>query len=207
MYVGTKTKSGNPVELAGLHGGRLYGIQVTDGGANYAAGAVPRENAGAVDGTFALIDVTDYALGLGSELQAVSAARGITEFARPEGGFWDTREARSFYWATTGAMINGVRQTARLYKLTFDSIDQPTGGTIDLVVDSAKLLGADGAEARGFDNVTVDGAGRVLVQEDAGDDYIGKVWSIDPDTGAGDADSRVGSESIRPGCRRFPDGR
>ena len=203
VYVGTKTKSGNPVELAGLHGGRLYGIQVTDGGANYAAGAVPRENAGAVDGTFALIDVTDHALGLGSDLQAASAARGITEFARPEGGFWDTREARSFYWATTGAMINGTRQSARLYRLTFDSIDQPTGGTIDLVVDSADLVGADGAEARGFDNVTVDGAGRVIVQEDAGDDYIGKVWSIDPTTGAATQILESDRNRFAPGAAGF----
>ena len=35
--------------------------------------------------------------------------------------------------------------------------------------------------ARGFDNITVDGAGRVVVQEDGGDnDYITKIWRVDP---------------------------
>ena len=49
------------------------------------------------------------------------------------------------------------------------------------IVDSANLTGSDGERARGFDNITVDGAGRILVQEDGGDtDYITKTWLVDP---------------------------
>ena len=159
VYVGTKTNTGNAVQRAGLHGGRLYGIRVIDGGANYGGGAAPLENKGAIRGRFDLVDVSAYAPGLGTALQDASVALGVTEFARPEDGAWDTVNARSFYWATTGAVVDGAQQSARLYKVTFDSLTQPTGGTIDVVVDSATLTGTDGEKARGFDNITVNGAG------------------------------------------------
>jgi Bacterial protein of unknown function (DUF839). len=169
VYVGTKSNSGNAVERAGLQGGKLYGVKVTNGGA--------------VDGTFQLVDVSDAALGTGTELQATSVNRGITEFARPEGGFWDTKDDHSLYFAVTGASVDGHLQSSRLYKLTFDSIAQPTGGTITLAVDSDTLTGTDGLTARNFDNVTVDGSGKVVIDEDAGDsDYVSKVWLFDPAT-------------------------
>ena len=133
MYVGTKTNAGNPVERAGLQGGRLYGIKVVDGGVNYGGGAVSRENSGAITaGRFELVDVSSYALGSGAALNTASVNLGVTDFARPEDGHWDSANTRTFYWATTGAVINGVPQSARLYKLNFDSLEQPTGGTIDL---------------------------------------------------------------------------
>ena len=183
VYVGRKRATGNPVERAGLSGGRLYGIRVVDGGARY-PGAVPRENNGPIRGRFELVDVSAYATGSGTNLQSASVGLGITEFARPEDGHWDSVDAASFYWATTGANVDGAWQTARLYRLTFDSLEQPTGGTIELVVDSATLTGTDGIKARGFDNVTVDSAGRVVVQEDGGDNaYIAKTWLIDPARG------------------------
>jgi hypothetical protein len=183
VYVGTKKTAGNPAVRAGLHGGRLYGIKVVDGGPNYGGGAVARENNGAINGRFQLVEVSQHALGSGTDLNSASVALGITDFARPEDGHWDNVNARSFYWATTGLSLDGAWQTARLYKLTFDSLAQPTGGTIELVVDSAQLRGADGATARGFDNITVDGAGRIVVQEDGGDnDYITKIWRVDPVT-------------------------
>jgi len=55
------------------------------------------------------------------------------------------------------------------------------GGTIDLMVDSAALVGTDGQVARSFDNITVSSNGTVLVEEDPGSDaYLGKTWKIKP---------------------------
>ena len=108
---------------------------------------------------------------------------GVTEFAKPEDGHWDTKHPRVFYFVTTGASIGAPAQTqtSRLYKLTFDSIRNPTGGTIELVIDSKDLIGTDGQSARSFDNMTVDGEGHVILQEDPGSSaYIGKVWDVDP---------------------------
>jgi hypothetical protein len=183
VYVGTKRTAGNPVERAGLHEGKLYGIRVTNGGINYAGGAVVRENKGAINGSFELVDVTDAALGTGANLQSVSVARGVTDFARPEDGAWDTRDSRTFYLAITGASIDGTTQSARLYRLVFDSISAPTGGTIELAVDAGNLTATDGATGKGFDNVAVDATGRVFVMEDGGaDDHVSKVWMFDPAT-------------------------
>ena len=184
VYVGDKQDYGNPVERAGLQNGALYGIKITNGGANYGAGAVPLENNGAVNGDFALLPFTRaQAAGTGAALQALSVANGVTEFARPEDGHWDTQNPNAFYWVTTGATLGGKVQSAKLYKLTFDSLANPTGGTIELVVDAATLIGTDGAAARSFDNMVVDADGNVLVQEDpGGNDYIAKTWKIEPRT-------------------------
>ncbi len=185
VYVGDKRRDGNAVEQAGLQYGRLFGVKVIDGGTNYSGAPVPRENAGAISGTFVLEDVSDVATGAGSVLQSTSITRQITELARPEDGAWDTRNSRVFYFVTTGATVDGSTQAARLYKLTFDSLRNPTGGTIELVVDSATLTGTDGAAARSFDNIAVDGRGDVLVQEDpGGNPYIAKTWKISPQSPA-----------------------
>lgn len=179
LYVGDKRSYGNPVEKAGLQHGKLYGVKVVDGGANYANGPVPLENAGAVNGRFVLDDLSDVATGSGAVLQATSVARSVTEFARPEDGHWDARNPKVFYWVTTGRS----GQTARLYKFTFDSIANPTGGTVETVLDSASLVGTDGRAARSFDNMVVDGVGNILIQEDPGSaSYVAKTWKINPDT-------------------------
>ncbi len=171
VYVGTKRAVGNAVERAGLAGGTLFGVKVS---------GVPFEDTGAIAGSFSLEDVSG-ARASGATLQAYSRSVGVTEFARPEDGAWDTQDPRAFYFVTTGATVNGRPQTSRLYKLTFDTIENPTGGTIQLVLDSASLTGNDGQVARFFDNITVARDGAVLVQEDPGNQaYIAKTWRVDP---------------------------
>jgi hypothetical protein len=182
VYVGDKKDIGNPAERAGLTGGSLFGIRVNNGGANYANGPVARENNGSVNGTFTLVNVSDVAVGSSAALDATSIARGITNFARPEDGAWDTQNPRVFYFVVTGANIDGQGQSARLYRLTFDSISNPTGGTIELVVDRANLTPSTPTFAQ-FDNITVAGDGSVLVQEDPGNNpYLAQTWHVNPTT-------------------------
>lgn len=204
VYVGDKRKEGNPVERAGLHGGRLYGLRVTDGGPNYGNGPVALENAGPVEGRFELIDLSEHAMAGGAELQNIARAAGVTGFARPEDGHWDTRDPKVFYWVTTGATFDGRRQPARLYRLTFDSLAEPRGGTIELVVDSAALTGPDGRPARNFDNIVVDGRGRVLIQEDPGNDaHLARIWEIDPLTRRGSAIFEANPRFFSPASPAF----
>jgi hypothetical protein len=180
FYVGDKQRSGNPVEQAGLQYGKLYGVRVNNGGAHYGNGLVKLET-GAINGSFELVDMSDIvALDSGAQMQTQSTARDVTEFARPEDGHWDTKNPNVFYWVTTGR--SGA--TARLYRFTFDSIANPTGGTVETVLDSASLVGTDGQVARSFDNMVVDGDGNILIQEDpGGSDYIAKTWKFNPATG------------------------
>jgi hypothetical protein len=193
VYVGEKQRYGNPVVQAGLQYGKLFGVKVT---------GFPSET-GVLSGRFSLEDVSDLALGSGAELQNQSIVRGITEFARPEDGAWDTKNPKVFYFVTTGTSSSARavgEQSARLYKLTFDSLKNPAkGGTIEMVVDRAELDNVD-LETRPtgvamFDNMTVDGAGNVLIQEDpGGNDYAAVTWKVDPSERKRKADGTINPE-------------
>jgi uncharacterized protein DUF839 len=197
MYIGDKRYDGNPVERAGLVGGALFGIKVTNGGVNYGGAAVTRENSGAiVSGTFVPAAVSAHAnlaVGAGAALQADTLAAGVTEFARPEDGAWDPARPNVFYFVTTGANISGAVgpragwQWARLYKLTFADISTPAmGGTIELITDALSVPRIGGEvppQVAMFDNIAVDGRGHVLIQEDpGGNNYLAKTWDVDPFT-------------------------
>lgn len=177
LYVGNKQSTGTIIQRAGLQGGKLYAVKVTNGGPNYGGGAVRIENAGAINGRFALVDMSAHARASSDVLDARSDQAGATEFARPEDGHWDPSNPRVFYFAVTGTPT----QSARLYRLRFDGTAWPAGGTIELVLDSATLTGKDGQKARGFDNLTVSPNGTVMVQEDGGADvYLSKTWKVKP---------------------------
>ena len=222
VYVGDKRASGNPVERAGLVGGKLWGIRVTDGGANYPSDhPLRREYNGPINGTFDLVDMSDVAVGPGAALQSTGIDRNLTEFARPEDGAWDTQDPRVLYFVVTGANIRRLPppapqttptppqvdtnppfpQSARLYKLTFNSVINPTGGTIELVVDRAALHAnpvpppTEPLFAQ-FDNITVAGDGSVVVLEDPGDvPYIARAWLVNPHTKT--AQQILGSDPAR----------
>lgn len=200
LYVGDKQTSGNPVEQAGLMYGKLYGVRVNNGGAHYANGLAKLET-GAINGTFDLVDLSDIAaLDSGAQMQTQSTARDVTEFARPEDGHWDTKNPNVFYWVTTGR----TGATARLYKFTFDSITNPTGGRVETVLDAATMVGTDGQAARSFDNMVVDGDGNILIQEDpGGSDYIAKTWKFNPVTGVAVQIFENDRDRFLPGAPNF----
>lgn len=190
VWVGNKSNTGTAIDKAGLTNGTLYGVKVTNGGANYANAAVTRESAGAINGTFTLVAPTfstsNWGTTPGAAFQTASTTAGVTEFARPEDGAW--LNASTYVFNTTGASIIpsggtvGVTQSSRLYKLVFgNTSDFTQGGAISVIVDSANLRGRDGETARMFDNLTVGNDGLIYVQEDPGNvAYIAKHWVIDP---------------------------
>ncbi|MDP3334344.1 MAG: hypothetical protein Q8S55_20510, partial [Methylococcaceae bacterium] len=152
-YVGEKRAQGNPVEQAGLVGGRLYAIK--------AEGA-----------RFGLVELHDAAKLDGKALRTQAAKLGAALFARPEDGVWDTQNANIFYFTTT----DKVGGNTQLHRLQFDDVKQPTlGGSIEVVLNGRDI----GAEM--FDNLTVDDAGNVLIQEDPGKDArLAAIWKFDP---------------------------
>jgi hypothetical protein len=212
LYMGQKRFFGNPVEKAGLVGGSLFGIKVTNGGPNYAGGPVALEDNGPINGTFALAAVSahaDLATGANVALQADTVAAGVTQFARPEDVSWDPTNPNVLYFVTTGMRdAHGVWQWARLYRLRFHSINNPqAGGSIEMIVQGDTLSRVNGnglaPPATGlvlFDNLTVDGRGHVIVQEDpSSDGYLAKIWDINPVT-------RTGVEIFEADPARFSPG-
>jgi hypothetical protein len=164
FYLGTKTNAGSPIEKAGLTNGTLFGVKVS---------GVDTENSatGILSGTaFTLVDLGNVENATGAALDAASVTAGVTRFLRPEDGAWDPVHTNDFYFVTT----NAFSSPSRLWRLRFVDISNPAaGGTIDMLLD-----GSEGQ--RMFDNITIDRAGHVYLQEDVGNNaHLGKVWRYD----------------------------
>lgn len=158
IYVGDKQEEGNPVEMAGLTNGTSYQVKIdgyaTEGSVNGST-AIPNNLSAAA---FTLVNDNT-----GSGLNRV------------EDGAWDTQNPNRFYFVTTDSFTGNTR----LWRLTFADIANPTaGGTVDILLNGAvtgqKML----------DNMTVDNAGDVYMQEDVGNQpHNGKIWKYEPATG------------------------
>ncbi len=169
MYVGEKRAAGNPVELAGLMGGNLYAIKM--------------------DGNrFGFANLGDVSAMSGDDLEKTGLKAGVANFMRPEDGAWDLNHPNIFYFATTDK-IDG---TSQLFQLAFDDMTQPEKGGAIKVVLNARDIGA-----QMFDNITVAGDGKVLVEEDPGDNpHMASIWQFDPKTGKADKILRVAPEAF-----------
>jgi hypothetical protein len=200
VYVGTKLDKGNEIEKAGLHGGQLYGIKVAG------VPAEPRAD-GILSADFSLHPLGDVTAKTGVQLDADSDLGGVTHFLRPEDGAWDTRNPSVFYFVTTdrydsvkdttGTPANQVGRS-RLYRLTFSDIRDPeAGGRIDMLLN--------GTEAQQMlDNITVDGDGNLLMQEDpGGQQRLAKIWKFDPRSRSLVEVARHDPERFMPGGAKF----
>ena len=184
VYIGTKTNTGNAIQKAGLTNGQVYGIKASSN-VGY-SGAIALENATGINGTFTLAQIFDNATlpnKTGAQFQTESTRLGVTQFARPEDAHWLDHD--SLVFATTGATVNSISVSSKIYQLDFNSDDAngilTTGGNIKVVVNSANLTGKDGAKAQTFDNLTVGDDGLLYIQEDPGNAaYVAKHWIIDP---------------------------
>jgi hypothetical protein len=111
----------------------------------------------------------------------------VTTFSRPEDGAW--ADAKTFYFVTTDRLdqtdLAGKTQQGgtRLWKLNFN--DDYTGGTIDVVVDTANWdVATRGPKPNMFDNISVNADGTLTLLEDVGNaEHNGKVWQYAPING------------------------
>lgn len=167
VYVGEKRDTGNPVELAGLINGSLFALKV-DGG------------------RFKLASLGDVSEMSGDELEQAGRKAGASNFMRPEDGAWDVNNPNIFYFATTDK-IDGSSQ---LFRLAFDDELHPEQGGAISVVLNARDIGA-----QMFDNITVAGDGKLLIEEDPGNNsHAASIWQFDPETGKADKVAVVAPE-------------
>jgi hypothetical protein len=164
VYVGDKRSDGNAVERAGLTDGNLWGIRASF---EFDTNGSPQQSA------FLLESLGDVSGSTGAQLQAASTAAGVTEFGRPEDGAWDTLDPNRFYFVTTGT----ADAPTRLWALDFVDVSQPNlGGTVTQLLDGTEGI-------RSLDNLTVSASGKVVIQEDPGNNpRLAKVWQYDPKT-------------------------
>ena len=173
FYFGEKQATGSAVEKAGLVGGSLWGLRVSE-----LVGSADNETSATTLGgdyasAFTLVDLGDVGEDSGATLQTDREAAGVTEFLRPEDGQWSTIDPDVFYFVTT----NGFGAPSRLWSAEFDDASNPAGGgTIKMLLD-----GTEGQQM--LDNMTVTQDGKILMQEDPGSqNHLAKVWEYDPAT-------------------------
>lgn len=176
LYVGDKQATGNIVEKAGLSGGKLFGIKAdgigNQGSSENIVGTVP------ASGNFSLVEIANQNTLTGAQIDSSSDALGVSEFARPEDGAWDTIDPNRFFFVTTGS---GAAPN-RLWALDFTDVENPElGGTFTLLLD-----GTEGSVS--LDNIGVDADGKVWMQEDPGSaTRSARTWVYDPATDSLDA--------------------
>jgi len=173
MYAGTKTKTGEWYEKAGLTNGKLY-VMATDVlndnafRAKYAKGV-------SAPASFKVIDYKQN-----GKLQNDKARELGMTLARVEDGHFDPKKPNDYYFVTTEsnkdpkatasnpATPTVSRDGGALWRLRFVDINNPTKGA-----DLTMLL--DGSEAPYLskpDNIVVDDAGNILIQEDPGNNAL-----------------------------------
>ena len=177
FYAGDKKATGNAIDQAGLTGGHLFGIHLTEleGATNNNEPNTASPLGTDEKSTFTMLDLGDVSGMTGAQIDVASEAAGVTSFLRPEDGAWDTLNPNRFYFVTTDAF----NAPSRLWAADFNDARNPAlGGTIKLL-----LNGTEGQQM--FDNISVDSHGRVTLCEDVGNNaHLGKVWQYDPATDA-----------------------
>ena len=166
FYIGQKQKNGSEIDQAGLAGGKLYGVKTAE---------VVEDAKVGVIGAFVLAPMFGDGKATnksGMDLMADARERGVTAFSRPEDGVWDVKNANVYYFVTTDKFDGN----SRLYKMTFNQINNPAaGGFIESVLNSKDI----GAQM--FDNITMTADGKIYLQEDTGkQDHLASIWEFDP---------------------------
>jgi hypothetical protein len=181
VYIGKKQDTGNEIERAGLHGGSFYGVKLSGVALEFLA-SQPERGLPIADGTrFSLHNFGDVRSMSGAAIQTASEANMVTQFLRPEDGAWDTRNPNVFYFVTTDRFDSkkdgsGTQiARSRLHRLTFDDIKDPLlGGRYDVLLDGTE-------DHQMLDNMTVDGDGNLIIQEDPGEQpLLARIWKYYP---------------------------
>jgi hypothetical protein len=181
IWVGQKQNFGSEIEKAGLRNGVLNGLRVG------VAGAYKANEGAVVSGDrFELAAFSDQTNNSNfATLQAEAISQSVTQFRRVEDGAFDPNNPNDFYFVTTDQF--GASGFSKLWRLRFDDITNPAeGGVIETLINGAGV-GSNSAFGTGemFDNITVDDLGRVILQEDVGNQaHLGKVWAYDISSGA-----------------------
>ena len=158
VYAGTKQATGSPIARAGLTNGVRKAIAVAGFATESGALAFP------------------------DTAQPFTLADTGTVFDRPEDGAWDPSNPNDYYFVTTASMT----KHSRLWKLSFADATMPElGGTITKVLEGPDDDSIASVGPKMMDNLTVNGRGQVLIQEDTGGNaYLAGIDQYDPTTGA-----------------------
>jgi hypothetical protein len=161
FHFGTKSDTGTPVEMAGLSGGRLYGLRVD--------GYLDEGEVGIPSASFDLADLGDVTNSAAAQIEGAAVMQSATKFELPAGGAWEPVRGAYFYFVTTTSPDVG-----RLWRLRFESPADPlAGGVLEMLLD-----GSEGQ--RQLDGLAVDARGYVyLAERPGGDPRLSRILRYD----------------------------
>ncbi|HEX2704768.1 MAG TPA: alkaline phosphatase PhoX, partial [Candidatus Lustribacter sp.] len=206
VYVGKKERGfgKSPFAKAGLQNGTSHVIAVTDG----VGGLVPSDAAfraayGKGDKVrFSLSEVPWDATGAAQNAEADVEG---TSFDRIEDGQWDPRKRNVYYFVTTQGGEGTVQGAGNgggggLWRLTYDDVRNPSaGGTLELLLDGTEAINLVKP-----DNMTIDGRGNILLQEDPGNiDAVARIAAYRIADGALGQIATFDPALFTPGAPRF----
>jgi hypothetical protein len=183
IYDGVKRRHGNAFDRAGLTNGVNSVLHLVDDTITTDA----QFRAAYGTGTPVAFDLAEVDWDqTGAAQNAEAAAQGLS-LNRIEDGTWDPRHPDVFYFATTqGGDTTRVdpaiaRDGGGLWKVTFEDIERPRlGGTLELVLD-----GSEAPYLNKPDNMDIDDAGNLLIQEDPGNNAdLARIVAYDTHSGA-----------------------
>ncbi|MGI5491199.1 alkaline phosphatase PhoX [Microtetraspora malaysiensis] len=168
VYGGRKQASGSPMEKAGLTNGTLGVVDVV--GHGVATDAEFRAKYGKDTPAKVTFNPLDWKVN--GKQQNIDAEKAGLTLNRIEDGAFDPRHPNDFYFVTTSGgdttrspeQPNAPRDGGGLWRLRFADIEHPErGGTLTLLLD-----GSEAPYLNMPDNITIDGQGNLLIQEDPG---------------------------------------
>lgn len=172
VYVGTKQRSGPPVAKAGLTNGDDHVLDADN--AVVSTDAQWRTTYG--KGVSARVHLVDNEWDATGAVQNSTAKTDGLNLNRIEDGHWDPNHPNDFYFVTTqggltsppGTPTLDTFDTGGLWRLRWDDIEDPdSGATLTLLLDGSETP-SDGVKLNKIDNMTIDGHGNLLLQEDPG---------------------------------------
>ncbi|HEX7059716.1 MAG TPA: alkaline phosphatase PhoX [Solirubrobacterales bacterium] len=170
VHVGSKQKTGNPFDRAGLTNGTEYVLDLADEAVSTDAQFRATYGKGSpVEFTLGPDEAVDWDSS-GARQNADAAARGLS-LNRIEDGVFDPKRPNDFYFLTTEGSPGVVpsepsvtRDGGGLWRIRFADVDHPEqGGTIELLLD-----GTEAPYLNKPDNMALDTKGNLLIQEDPG---------------------------------------
>lgn len=179
VYFGRKGSYGNEVAKAGLSNGVLTNVKLAD--VTVATDAAFRAKYDKGDALpFGVVDINWNQSGANQAAEA--GFKGALALNRIEDGAWDPAHPNDFYFVTTdGGEGTGDGGGGGLWRLRFNDIENPrAGGDLTLLLD-----GTEGITLNKPDNLTIDGHGNLLIQEDPGNvDSVSRILAYRISDGA-----------------------
>jgi hypothetical protein len=180
LYVGKKQNTGTWYEKAGLTNGALYYARV----GNIANDTQFRAEVG--KGKPTAVTFNEVATNINGDAQNSNPWIG-TGFSRIEDGAFDPNNPNDYYFVTTSSnktpaattlnpadTVTTARDGGALWRLRFKDVTNPLlGATVEMLLD-----GSEPQFINMPDNLTIDKAGNILLQEDPGNNITrSKVWA------------------------------